>query len=163
MNIPQFIGYIRAGLGNKVPYAQDVTIPRGETCTGSIEVRRDDDLPANLTGGALVLTAHGLFGREMDFTDSSVGTATFPISIGDTFHAERASYKFEVLFIDNAGIYGEAGGHYYVIPPSSWNLSETLSDETPTQNPAPSPGTNADRASAPASCRFASSHSIVSG
>lgn len=139
MKIPAFDGVIVAGLGAARPRVQPVKMPRGDSATGSIIVRTDDGAPANLTGGALVLTVFGLFGRELDFIDATQGTASFDLTTADTFSGrDSATYRFEIIFIDNAGRFGDVGGRYQVVPPSPWFLGETLSNDPPQQSPAPS-------------------------
>lgn len=113
-------------------------MPRGETSSGTITVYKDDGTAANLTGGALVLVVDGLFSREMDFVDASVGTAEFDVSTGDTFDAAETGYSMEVVFIDNAGTYGAVGGRYQVVAPSTWYLGPTYADDPPVVTAAPS-------------------------
>lgn len=130
--LTSLVGVLQVGSGSLRPTAQSQSMARGDTCSGTAAVLKSDGSPADLTGGALILTVQGLFSRQLDFISASVGTASFSVATADTIGgADSQDYPFDLLFIDNTGLYGLAGGRYQVCTPGIWRLTASFAANPP--------------------------------
>src|SRR5262245_27268854 len=132
-----FVGIVDDGSGTTLaPYEQSQELPRGNSGTATITVKRVNGLNANITGGSLIWSVRDsdynlLFARQADLLTSS--TASFPYTTEDTINAVNPSgdagregiFYTDVVFIDGAGTYGDVGGRFQLVPSSPFLISAT--------------------------------------
>lgn len=91
-----------------LPAPQTITFAQWEDGQIPFQCVNSDGTPANITGGAIILTVRGsanaplVLSREGTPTDYSVGTGYFPIGSFDT-GIPVAAYRADVFYIDSSG------------------------------------------------------------
>lgn len=130
------------GPGSYRPRAQPRAFPRGDAGTIQIACYRGSGADLNLTGGALIWTVADqlggvVFSRAGDFSDPVHGKAGFAYEPGDTINSTDGVYRHDVVFVDEAGTYGDPGVVYQIVPSSPFYLEPLLVADPPVVTPLP--------------------------
>lgn len=108
------------------PTPRTINWPQGESGTIRVSVIRANHVPANITGGTLILGVRRHYhddtielSRQADLISSgSTGIGEFPIVIDDTRDLEIDTHRYDVHLIDSTG------ARWQVIPASDFNITE---------------------------------------